>query len=55
MEKIEKNVLRIPIVFTPRELIKYQETLIFDINSLNKIHVKIKGEGIPLKLEVERT
>ena len=36
-------------------MIKYQENLTFDINSLNKIHVKIKGEGIPLKLEVERT
>ena len=48
-------MLRIPIVFTPREMIRYQETLTFDINSLNKIHVKIKGEGIPLKLEVEKT
>ena len=36
-------------------MVRYQETLTFDINSLNKIHVKIKGEGIPLKLEVEKT
>jgi hydrocephalus-inducing protein len=24
LEKVEKNVLRVPIVFTPREMIKYQ-------------------------------
>lgn len=43
VEKVEKNVLKIPIVFTPREMVKYQDTLTFDINSLNKIYVKIKG------------
>jgi len=48
-------VVKIPIVFTPRDLMKYNETLVFDINELNKIEVKIKGEGIPLKLELERT
>lgn len=29
---------------------KYNEDLVFDINGLNKIIVKIKGEGVPLKL-----
>jgi len=29
--------------------------LIFDINGLNKIIVRVKGEGIPLKLELEKT
>lgn len=27
----------------------------FDINGLNKMIVKVKGEGIPLKLELEKT
>jgi hydrocephalus-inducing protein len=55
MERIEKNMLKVPIVFTPRDLTKYNEDIVFDINGLNKMIVKIKGEGIPLKLELEKT
>jgi hypothetical protein len=51
---VEKNLLKIPIVFTPREYMRYDEDLIFDINGLNKIIVKVKGEGVPLKLELEK-
>jgi len=47
--------LKIPIVFTPRECRKYEETITFDLNGLHKIDVKITGEGIPLKLELEKT
>lgn len=51
----ENNVLKIPIVFTPRESRKYEEIITFDINGLHKIDVKISGEGIPFKLELEKT
>lgn len=36
-------MLRVPIVFNPREYLKYEEDLVFDINGLNKIVVKVKG------------
>ena len=48
-------MLKVPIVFTPRDLLKYQEDIVFDINGLNKMIVKVKGEGIPLKLQLEKT
>lgn len=48
------NVLSIPIIFVPREIKNYEEIISFDINALHKIDVKIVGEGIPLKLELER-
>ncbi len=51
----ELNVLRIPIVFIPREVRKYDEVVTFDINGLHKIDVRLTGEGAPLKLELERT
>ncbi len=49
-ERVEKNMLKVPIVFTPRDFKKYSEDIVFDINGLNKMIVHIKGEGIPLKL-----
>lgn len=51
----ETNVLKIPIIFTPRESKKYEEILRFDINGLYKIDVKITGEGAPCKLELEKS
>jgi hypothetical protein len=50
MERIEKNVVKVPIMFTPRDFNKYSEDIVFDINGLNKMIVSVKGEGIPLKL-----
>jgi hypothetical protein len=47
-------VLRVPIVFTPRECVKYRNVIAFDINGLNRIEVEVTGEGIPLKLECEK-
>ena len=47
--------MKIPIIFIPRESRKYDETITFDINGLHKIDIKISGEGIPFKLELERT
>lgn len=46
VDKIEK--IEIPIIFTPRALKKYDETITFDINGVYKIDVKITGEGIPM-------
>lgn len=43
VESVEKNMLKVPIVFTPRDLVKYQEDIVFDINGLNKMVVKVKG------------
>jgi hydrocephalus-inducing protein len=54
-EKKELNVLKVPIVFTPRECIFYNEKVLIDINNLHKIEVSIRGEGIPFKLELEHT
>jgi hydrocephalus-inducing protein len=48
------NVISIPIIFTPREIKNYEQIVTFDINNLHKIDVKIIGEGIPMKLELER-
>jgi len=48
-------VLKIPIQFIPRECIKYAETITFDINGLHKIDVNIAGEGVPFKLELDKT
>ena len=42
-------------MFTPRDFVKYEETIRFDINGLHKIDVKVRGEGIPLKLELEKS
>lgn len=49
-----ENVLKVPIIFIPREFKKYEEDIAFDINGLHKIAVKIKGEGIPMKVELEK-
>jgi|JI6StandDraft_1071083.scaffolds.fasta_scaffold04855_7 hypothetical protein len=54
-QPLESNVLKVPIVFTPRDCIKYSEVVSFDINGLNRIDVEIKGEGVSFKLEVEKT
>ena len=54
-KQVEHNILTVPIVFTPRELTKYNEIVVFNINNLQKVSVNIKGEGVPFKLEVENT
>ena len=43
------------MVFTPREVLNYSETITLDINNLHKIDLKILGEGISFKLELEKT
>ena len=51
-EPEDESKLEIPILFTPRELKKYEETVVFDFNNLYTVQVNIKGEGIPLQLEL---
>lgn len=50
-DKLEK--LLIPIIFTPREITKYNEVVTLDFNGIYKIDVVIKGEGIPLNIELK--
>lgn len=47
-----KEVLEVPIIFTPREHRKYHEVIKFEFNNLYTIDVVITGEGIPLLLEL---
>lgn len=49
-EKEEK--LLIPIIFTPRDITKYHEVVALDFNGIYKIEVVIKGEGIPMSIEL---
>ena len=51
--KDNQEKLLIPIIFTPREIQKYHEVITFDFNGIYKIQVIIKGEGIPMNLELE--
>lgn len=44
--------LQIPILFTPRDTRAYQEKFTLDFNNLYKVDVTVKGEGIPLQLEL---
>ena len=55
MQTKEINLLRIPIIFTPRECIKYDEKVIFDINGLSQLEIRLTGEGTQLKLELEKS
>ena len=50
--KDQKEKLLIPIIFTPREIQKYNEVVTFDFNGIFKIDVVIKGEGIPMNIEL---
>ena len=40
-------------MFTPREMKSYSETFTLDFNNLYKVDVIVKGEGIPLNLELK--
>ena len=44
--------LEVPIIFTPREIKKYQETISFEFNNLYTIDILVTGEGIPMLLEL---
>lgn len=40
-DKSELNILKVPILFTPRETKFYKETIKLDINNLHKIDINI--------------
>lgn len=55
-DKKHKNAkIQVPIVFTPRDYLKYEEVLTLNINNLHSVDVKVQGEGVPLKLELEKS
>lgn len=45
--------LEIPIIFTPREIKKYQEVIKLDFNGLYQIDVIVKAQGIPMLLDLK--
>ena len=49
---LNKKKLLVPIIFTPREIASYSNVIVFDINNVMKFQVTIKGEGVPVKLEL---
>ncbi|KAF4683609.1 hypothetical protein FOZ60_008844 [Perkinsus olseni] len=42
-----------PIIFAPRELSVYTETLELTLNGCTKMNLRLKGRGVPLYLETE--
>lgn len=46
------NSIKVPILFTPREIRKYQETIRLDFNGLYQVDIIIKAQGIPLNLDL---
>jgi hydrocephalus-inducing protein len=51
--KDKKEMLEVPIIFTPREIRKYSEVVQLDFNGIYKIDFTIKGEGIPMNVELQ--
>ncbi|CAE7738994.1 Hydin, partial [Symbiodinium sp. CCMP2456] len=49
------GTLRIPIVFSPREVCEYMQRIEFVVNDYTRMHVDIRGRGCPLKLELTDT
>lgn len=49
---LERKKLLVPIIFTPREVTNYSDVITFDINNVMKYQVTVKGEGVPVKLEL---
>jgi len=49
----EENKLQIPIIFTPREIRKYAETIKLDFNGLYNLELQVMGQGIPLNLDLK--
>lgn len=43
-----------PIVFTPRDIVKYSESIELTINGLHTVEIRVRGEGVPLKIDLEK-
>ena len=50
-DKVE--MLKVPIIFTPREMRKYHEVVKFNFNGVYFIDFEIKGEGIPMIVQLQ--
>lgn len=46
------NILKVPILFTPRECRKYEEKVRLDFNNLYQVDILVKAQGIPLNLDL---
>jgi hydrocephalus-inducing protein len=44
--------MRIPIVFSPREVSDYMQRIEFIVNDYTRMHVDVRGRGCPLRLEL---
>lgn len=49
----EEQKVQIPIIFTPREIRKYSETIKLDFNGLYFVELQVTGQGIPLNLDLK--
>ena len=49
------NDISVPIIFTPRDFIHYNEVIRLNINNMHTMEVIVKGEGVPMKLELEKS
>jgi len=47
------NSLKVPIMFTPREIRNYEEKINLDFNNLYHVPITIKAQGIPLSLDLK--
>ena len=45
--------LEVPIIFTPREIKNYNDVIKLDFNGLYQIDVVVKGQGIPMLLDLK--
>jgi len=48
----DSNILKVPILFTPRECRKYEEKVRLDFNNLYQVDILVKAQGIPLNLDL---
>eukprot|EP00933_Yihiella_yeosuensis_P077861 TRINITY_DN8880_c0_g1_i1.p1 TRINITY_DN8880_c0_g1~~TRINITY_DN8880_c0_g1_i1.p1 ORF type:complete len:1522 (-),score=340.36 TRINITY_DN8880_c0_g1_i1:161-4051(-) len=44
--------MRIPVIFSPREVCEYMQRIQFVVNDYTQLHVDIRGRGCPLRLEL---
>jgi hydrocephalus-inducing protein len=46
--------MKVPIVFTPRDIEKYNEIVTLNINGLHTVDIQIMGEGVPFKIDLDK-
>ena len=50
----KKNIISVPIFLNLRKLGKFSEKIEFVINNNHKLYITVKGEGVPLNIELEK-